>query len=315
MLRLLYLIEGVGQRARKTHKILMSLVGFMRSFRNPLYIGVMLIVKAKTIEVRFQDSKRASVGRDLILFMFTLAYFHRILPVSVKNGWVELSDGSLVRTTSTEPYLDMLMSKGWQVINDIIKKGDVKLSIETNLSAIYETFELHVYDVDVAGSTVVDIGAGTGETSIYFAKRGAAKVVGVEPDVVAYNLAIRNQHLNPELDSIIELDLAYVGCSVYPKVSGPTKGKHTRQTTLSQLIERFDPPLVLKMDCEGCEFDLIMNEYDSIRRFDKLIFEYHPNMIYRSLNVLLRRLSNDFECTVGYGDRMLGILMCIKKQK
>jgi FkbM family methyltransferase len=48
--------------------------------------------------------------------------------------------------------------------------------------------------------------------------------------------------------------------------------------TLSELINRFniDPSdAVLKMDCEGCEFDVILNDYEHVRLFRELILEYH----------------------------------------
>jgi len=29
------------------------------------------------------------------------------------------------------------------------------------------------------------------------------------------------------------------------------------------------------MDCEGCEYDVILNDYEHVRLFDEVYFEYH----------------------------------------
>ena len=48
--------------------------------------------------------------------------------------------------------------------------------------------------------------------------------------------------------------------------------------TLGELIGRFSVDTndaVLKMDCEGCEYDVILNYYEHVRLFNELIYEYH----------------------------------------
>ena len=89
--------------------------------------------------------------------------------------------------------------------------------------------------------------------------------------------------------------------------------------TLSELINRFniDPSdAVLKIDCEGCEFDIIPNDYEHVRLFRELIFEYHyPG--FNRLDDLLVILNRDYKCKVrGYKikDYKYGALIhCIRK--
>jgi hypothetical protein len=134
---------------------------------------------------------------------------------------------------------------------------------------------------------------------------GACKVIGVEPEPSRFALAKRNLLLNPDLASGIELKMEYV------RSPGPSTVNES--FTLGQLVASIGHPLVQKMDCKGCEFDLILSDYESIRRFDVLVFEYHPNMVYKSLNRLLERLKYDYQINIVTGDAMIGIAKCIRK--
>ena len=85
--------------------------------------------------------------------------------------------------------------------------------------------------------------------------------------------------------------------------------------TLSELISRFgiDPnDVVLKMDCEGCEFDVVLNDYEHVRLFRKLILEYHVGAANRPLDDLLIALSRDYKCEVRRG-KNTGIMHCIRR--
>ena len=67
--------------------------------------------------------------------------------------------------------------------------------------------------------------------------------------------------------------------------------------TLGELINKFgiDPnDAVLKMDCEGCEFDVILNDYEQVKLFRELIFEYHSYAVNKPVSDLLNMLSRDY---------------------
>jgi len=71
--------------------------------------------------------------------------------------------------------------------------------------------------------------------------------------------------------------------------------------TLGELINRFNIDVsnaVLKMDCEGCEFDVILNDYEHVRLFRKLIFEYRLCAVNKPVNDLLNVLSRDYKCNI-----------------
>ena len=77
------------------------------------------------------------------------------------------------------------------------------------------------------------------------------------------------------------------------------------------------------MDCEGCEFDVIVNDYKYVRRFNELFFEYHSYAVNSNMMELISVLKRDFECKPvneefykkyfkGYTRDELGMLHCIK---
>jgi hypothetical protein len=66
------------------------------------------------------------------------------------------------------------------------------------------------------------------------------------------------------------------------------------------------------MDCEDCEFDVILNDYEHVRLFKELVFEYHLRFVNKSLNDLLKVLGRDYKCKIK-GDNNQGITHCIGK--
>jgi len=53
---------------------------------------------------------------------------------------------------------------------------------------------------------------------------------------------------------------------------------------------------VLKMDCEGCEFDVILNDYEHVKLFGEVVFEYHAYAVHRPIAELINTMSKDFNC-------------------
>lgn len=55
-------------------------------------------------------------------------------------------------------------------------------------------------------------------------------------------------------------------------------GKEMKITTLNEIIKKFniEYPAVLKIDCEGCEYGVLLKTNDSdLRKFDQIQIEYH----------------------------------------
>jgi len=154
--------------------------------------------------------------------------------------------------------------------------------------------------LDVKAKDVVDVGANIGDSAIYFALKGARYVFAFEPYPYSYNIAKKNIKLNNLENKIILLN---EGCGKsgfvtikedYNNVGGTDlknfkEGKKIKIESLDEIIKRFDlKHAALKVDCEGCEYDLILNASDeALHAFDQIIMEYHYG--YRNIVKRLRQ--------------------------
>jgi FkbM family methyltransferase len=128
--------------------------------------------------------------------------------------------------------------------------------------------------LDVSGRVVADIGAYLGETAIYFAKRGAKLVHAYEP--VFHRFIAKNLEVNGLTNVVVhpyglwtEADkfrvaLAGVGTGLMP---GDVE---IEVRPMADAITE-----VVKLDCEGCEWALIVLPCDIIRRAEEYAIEIH----------------------------------------
>jgi len=148
--------------------------------------------------------------------------------------------------------------------------------------------------LDVKGKDVVDVGASVGDTAIYFALKGARHVYAFEPYQYSYNIAKKNikpNHLEDKITLLnegcgksgfvtIKYDYENTGSTDLKKFK---EGKKIKIENLDEIVKRFNlKHAALKIDCEGCEYDLILNASDeALKAFDQIIMEYHYG--YRNL--------------------------------
>ncbi len=108
----------------------------------------------------------------------------------------------------------------------------------------------YIPDSGLRGKTVLDIGAGCGESAILFLQAQASKVICIEPDEYAYNALVVNSAIN-------NWNLTTIQDNFH-----------------SDYIERFQPDFC-KIDCEGGERELL--------KLDKLpcmVVEIHGRELY-----------------------------------
>ena len=219
----------------------------------------------------------------------------------------------------------------------IINGLRLKLELTNNLNlgaAVFKNYHWPIIEVffsqdygivDAKDRVVVDVGAFVGDSSIYFVLRGARRVYAIEPHPGAYAEMLENIKLNNMEDKIIPINAALgskPGKIKIPNISldATARIRHKAgvigyfevpQVTLRQLIMSYSiEPDVLKMDCEGCEYDIILNDYDDVRLFRELVFELHKDK--GPWVELLRKLTNDFKCVETRAEGNLAIVHCTR---
>ena len=190
---------------------------------------------------------------------------------------------------------------------------------------ILEVFDYGEYRyLDVKGRIVVDVGAGFGETAIYFILRGAKLVIAVEPCPDQFRELLENLKLNNAVDKVTPINAALTSTHSSIIIKCPSGEVTVNTVTLEDIAEKFDiRGAVLKMDCEGCEYDVVLNDYEHVRLFDEIYFEYHAFITKIPVEILFKKLSKDFKCEIvsdgdfyrrhGCSRKLLGLVKCIKK--
>ena len=138
---------------------------------------------------------------------------------------------------------------------------------------------------------------------------GAKKVIAIEPAPKNFQSAKKNVELNGLSNKI---DLIMAGCSdkegsisvgaansgiIYSLENDEQKEIKVPLTTLSEILKYVEAsPCILKMDCEGCEYETILSASKEIlSNFSHLQIEYHFG--YKNLKTKLENCGFDVKVT------------------
>ena len=175
---------------------------------------------------------------------------------------------------------------------------------ESKIGILSEVFSEDYAFLQPEASTVIDIGAHIGDSAIYFAFNNAKKIIALEPYPIFYECALKNIDINNLKDKIILLNAGYgkdAEIAVDPKkiVGGnmisPSSGKEElgpkkiKLFSLKTLVNNYNlnnGSLLLKMDCEGCEYNLLNENNEILRQFERIQIEFHYG--YKNLESKLR---------------------------
>lgn len=131
----------------------------------------------------------------------------------------------------------------------------------------------HDYGTDFAGKTIIDIGANIGIFSLFAAYKDAQKIVAIEPGQEAISTLKKSIEANSLQQRITAIQAAVTavdgGVLHFPTFSSPNNrptnsGTNTIEVptvSLKTIINsHFNNPVdLLKMDCEGGEYDILYN--------------------------------------------------------
>jgi FkbM family methyltransferase len=160
---------------------------------------------------------------------------------------------------------------------------------KVNIAFLIKIARMEYGWLNVRNKKVVDIGANVGDTAIYFAKEGAIHVYAYEPYPFLFNKARKNVR-NSGYSTKITLNNAAVldregtlRIREDYKADGGTDlkkfetGKLIQLITLSSIITKTNISNgVLKLDCEGSEYQILLRaKISDLRKFDQIALEYH----------------------------------------
>ncbi|WP_244263092.1 FkbM family methyltransferase [Saccharolobus islandicus] len=272
------------------------------------------------IKVKFKNNVEIRIPLITLFQLFFILY--KYPRVKIEEDAIHIGEDIIPSTEINWGIMAYL--HGWRFRNGIWQFNDIKLKHIT-FTAI-EVFNEKIYHInEIKDKSVVDVGASIGDSAIYFAKEGAKKVIALEPLPSVYNEAKDNVELNNLEDKIILLNAA-LGVTkgkikvprnydIYMSFNYRTNGygdTFVDVVTLNDVLKYIDQPYLLKMDCEGCEYDIITKDYENVRKFDNIIFEFHyPKLKSRIIDVL----SKDFTCDIIRSSNIDVMFKCIRSRK
>ena len=213
----------------------------------------------------------------------------------------------LVEVINSDPKVRLKINKNIIEFNGI--KFKIKEEVLSNtLSQILRIFFIDEYKhLNVKNKDVIDVGAFIGDTAIYFSLKGARIVHAFEPYPYTYKMAKENVEING-LKNILLYNEAIGGYNGYviidPKYINYTgdslktfsEGLEIKIRSLNSFVSQLRlNNAVLKLDCEGCEYEAILNSNNkTLETFSEIIIEYH----YGYYKLMKKLRSSGFEVKI-----------------
>lgn len=187
----------------------------------------------------------------------------------------------LTRTCPDERYIQMRSGYGIHLTGDI-----------DDLVTVLIVLGRRDYGCIPEDGVVIDVGAHLGAFSLYAASRGARITYAYEPDAVLYDTLLRNISHNGLENRVRATQAAVIGSgpnevTFYPegnasghigKRADDTDGVTIAAVSLANIVaeNRIERVSVLKLDCEGSEYDIIADTpRDVWDRIERVCLEYH----------------------------------------
>ena len=230
-----------------------------------------------------------------------------------KGATIFLRSGEKLCNVRDPNSLITLLSYKWEIEKHdetfvVLKNRDnvrlkCRLKEGFDLGHIVEIFERDTYLKDFQNSIVIDIGASTGDSSIFFAIKGAKEVYAIEPMKESFDIALDNVRLN-NLESRVHLINAALSSksghvdlivssknpnanSISPTETVKKSGvnfdskRMIDSISLKDIISQYNISKIdlLKMDCEGCEYEVLQSiDEKTISLINNIILEFHDGV-------------------------------------
>ncbi len=216
-------------------------------------------------------------------------YRIRLTAISARNCFVNGDD-----------FKKALMAHGSTELVDLHTPDGLTITIRQNYADAMTVAEIFMTDSYTHGMNlsqnpvIIDVGGFVGDFSLYAAKRlNARRVIVCEPSPRNWTLLLKNIEINGFQDRIEPVNKAVTaGGDLLMSVDAPDESQSTVSAyfergykltpipgiSIAQLLQDHSVESVdlLKIDCEGGEFEILENmESDVYRRIRNIVFEYH----------------------------------------
>ncbi|MEM1902714.1 MAG: FkbM family methyltransferase [Pyrobaculum sp.] len=160
----------------------------------------------------------------------------------------------------------------------------------STLSAVGEPIE-DMCAADVKGGVVLDVGAGIGDSTLFFVSRGARRVYAFEPVEKHFRYLVDNIARNNAVDRVVAfnyglwvedgvLKVKYESFRTGSSIGDEVELKVRRLgDVLREIAETEGGIDLVKMNCEGCEYALLTTPCEVVRLARQYIMEIHGTPI------------------------------------
>lgn len=187
----------------------------------------------------------------------------------------------------------------------IIDREDLKRQEPATYIEIFDQDTYKLVDSEIRDKIVVDVGANLGMFSLRCVELGARRIIAVEAQPVVFTGLMYNVAKYPMIYPLLAAvwdeggkEVTILNEHVGSKVRGAADavGDKVSTITLKSLIgDVEDTDMVLKLDCEGSEFNILMGtDVETIRKFAFIHIEVHADTnedpAYKDVEVVRNRL-------------------------
>jgi FkbM family methyltransferase len=249
-------------------KMIENIIDYRRTYKNWIRLGYYYkIKKSQLFTIELRNGEKLTVPKELV------SIIKMLIKMGKSNGGFQFD---LTSGIFTFPYDQ--------------KNVRIKLYADNKVNGEFTSF-LGDYNFlqPIKDNTVIDIGMNIADSSIWFAINEASFVIGLEPYKYSYEMALANIEINDLKGKILPLHAGYGEdgiIEVEDKVSdiGSVLEEHKGGIkislwSLSKLLEQYQDnisgELLLKMDCEGCEYNILYENESVLKKFSRIIIEYH----------------------------------------
>ena len=268
-----------------------NFIDYFKYLDNPIECLKFKFGKTKTCNVKIKN-ETTLLKMDNVRILDKLMHY---LPLTSKSKYPELINY----------YTDLSKNKEIVTINNINYVNTMNTEFVKKHPYNYnacndEYFSDDEWDmIDFKNRSVIDIGGNVADSALDFANNGA-DVIAFEPVKHLYEVGLENIALNENLSDKITFINKAVGAkrgkiditadSLKSYISSD-ENYEIDVITIEDIINDYDiKPDILKMDCEGCEFEII-SKYD-LSMFNDVIFEHHAQIAGKDYKPLIEILKN-----------------------